>query len=533
MKKSAVTQELANIYPPWSKTRADQQSVGFQMLNTMAVPMERMEKALKTMGANQHLVTANLDEIDLTYRVTLPVTFSFDEDTTDPLHQAYSVPTVSGYLNGTWYDVSVAADNDIQSFWYDSSASRASLETTVSGVDHDLVSLTASGISVSGLWEHHLGGGAVWVETVGGTVYLSIEDNDLSRGRVILRGVNRQGLDDQDIIIFPWDMQQKSIKEWTKLTKVEAYDMEDNVEIFVTSANFNHEDYLSPWNLRFSEHRNKIDEFWALGVTASGTSLDRVGYITDEWQQLVLGFVDKEPKVRWDLLDSNGQTVSGVDIALQPFSDNVWMVTDDGTLYCYEAGESMVENVSLLKGRTAGTHVQIDVEEREVLLDDDITFTPWHARPLKEVVRYRLWYQTPSGDRYGLLDGSQVAFTSDFWVVGRQLQRTVSDTVTITAEGRGDYLLVLEVVYLDDTTDTEKVLVSVNYKTPKTTIDISSLVPEAIEGIDFDADQRLWVKTADKYYQINLHTDIMLVDYTRKIIYFKEPYTQVVVETSD
>jgi len=192
----------------------------------------------------------------------------------------------------------------------------------------------------------------------------------------------------------------------------------------------------------------------------------------------------------------------------------------------------MADSLDLIRDRTPGSHVQIDISPKWLLLGEDIDFVPWHARPIQEIVKYRLWYQTPGGVRYGLLDGSPVGFDTNFWVVGRQLKRTVADLQTITAVERGEYLLALEAVFDDESTHTEKVLVSVNYKIPRGTIDVSSFVTDPIIGIDFDADQAMWVQTADKYYKIALHTDIMLIDYTNKILYFKEPYEEVAVETS-
>jgi hypothetical protein len=532
MKKSAVTQELTNIYPPWARIRKDDQSVGYQLLNAVAQPMEHMEKQLIKGRSNAFLATANLDEIDLTHRVLLPETFSFDEDTSDPAGPVPVVPTVSGFLNSQWYDIVIAPQNDIESFWYDSIPNRASLTDTVSGVDHELLSFVNDGFIVSGLWEHHLDTGFLYVEASGPGTYLEKVGEELRRARVTLYGTNRQGQEDSETIIFPWPMYQRTLKEWNSITSIETRDMDEGIEVRLFSGAFKEEDYLDFWNLRYSENRRKVDDFWALGSIGQGSTLERAQYVTDEWEQLVLGFTDKEAKEAWELLDEYSLPVSGVDLTVQPFSDNVWVTTTSGLIHCYGTDSQMFENLDLVKDRTPGSHVQIDIEPRWLLLGEDIDFIPWHARPLEEIVRYRIWYQTPSGTRWGLLNGTQVPFSSDFWVVGRQLKRTIADLVTITATERGEYLLVLETIFDSDVTHTEKILVSVNYKLPKATIDISSLVTDSILGIDFDSDQSLWVRTSDKYYKIALHTDIMLIAYTNKVMYFKEPYEEVAVETN-
>ena len=259
--------------------------------------------------------------------------------------------------------------------------------------------------------------------------------------------------------------------------------------------------------------------------------MDRREYISDEWQQLILGFVDKEDKNRWELTDELYNPISGVDLSLQPFTDRAWVVTQSGMLYCYNALEYLVSGMDLVKDRTSGSHVIIELDQRYVLLGEDIEFIPWHARPLKEILKYRVWYQTPSGTKYGIQDGTPVAWGTDVWVTERQLQRSITDLVTITTTERGEYLLALDAIFTDGEEHHERVLVSVQSKQPVLTLDLSSLIPENIEGIDFDSDQYMWLKTTDKYYRINLHTDKMLIDYEQKLIYFKEPYEEVVVET--
>jgi len=89
----------------------------------------------------------------------------------------------------------------------------------------------------------------------------------------------------------------------------------------------------------------------------------------------------------------------------------------------------------------------------------------------------------------------------------------------------------LEAVFEDDSQHIEKVLVPVNYKTPLAEITtLSGLIPE-VTGIDFDSDQCMWLSTISGYYQIDLHKDIMLIDFNKKMIYFHEPYEEVGIET--
>lgn len=535
MKKSNVTRELVNAFPEWTRVRKDELSLGYQLLNAVAQPMERMEKELIRMRANYYLVTANLDEIDILYKVKLPASFTFEENNDDPTEPIPYPPTVSGLLDGTYYEVQPAGDNDLASFWYDAIPDRYSIGLSIDGIDTDeLLSTTVSGLPVTGVYEHHLNGGTVWVEAVGGTEYLTFEGRKLNRGRMILTGLTRKGTYETETIIFPWDMKQKSMKEWDKIYDIDTFDIEPEVLIQVRSSDFNQPPYLSPWNTRFSPQRKKIDEFWSLGEDYGFCTIDRVEYVSDEWQQLVLGFSDKHTVESWELLDSSMINISGVDMALQPFQDRAWVITEDAQLYCYDTSEMMASGIDRIRDKTPGSEVQIEVEDTNVVRGSDIIFIPWHARPLQEIRRYRVWYQTPSGNKYGIKDKSPVAFTSDFWVRGSgTITRSIENNISITAAELGEYMIVLEAEMWDGSEHTEKTLVSVNYKQPLKHLDLSSDIPEDCLGIDFDADQKMWVKTVSGYHQIDFHYDLMIIDYINKMLYFREKYDSVEVESND
>jgi len=145
----------------------------------------------------------------------------------------------------------------------------------------------------------------------------------------------------------------------------------------------------------------------------SGTQLDRIGYVSNDWQTILLGFPDKEVKESWELLNASEGAVSLVDIALQPFSNRVWGITGSKILYCYSLDEEMVEDVDFLSLRTVGSEVGLEFESKHILLGEAIQIDLLHLRPLQDINKYRIWYQTPAGTKYGLLNGSQVSYSSD------------------------------------------------------------------------------------------------------------------------
>lgn len=538
MKKSVTTRELVNLYPPTSRIRITDQAVGYQFLNTIGVPMERMDQELEKMQKNQYLTTANLDEIDIVYKTTMPTTFEFEQNLSDPTNPCPIAPTVSGLVvNDTfsgYLTVALADENDVKTFWYTSIPNRVSLETTDSG-NFSLLTKNANEFPNSGLLTHHLNkGGTIWVEAIGGVEYISINDRgEVDRGEVIIEGVTRKGTSEKENLIFAWDQKQRTFKDWKKINRIEVYNVESGVQLDFRSADFNQGPYLSFWNLRFSDIRTKIDEFWDIGTNEQDkVTLDRIAYVGDEWQQLMLGFSETEVREQWELIDVGLNPIDPVDMAIQPFTNRAWMVTSDGRLFAYSLEEEMVSGLDFLKERTNGPYVQLEIENERVTLEEDMSITPWHARPLQDIDRFRVSLQDPSGTQSGILDGELVDFTSNFFVFSPdRLKRLLDEEIILSASQRGEYKFTIEAFFEDGTKHVDRRIISVQWKIPIVELDLTDIISETIEGIDFDSDQKMWIKTATTFYQVNLHADLMIIDYANKVFYFKETYQDVGVKT--
>lgn len=531
MKKALSTQSLRAFYPTWSDIRNSWQSVGSQLLNVYGVQMDDMNIYLEKMKKNAFLSSINLDEVDWVYKIQLPTTYDFTLDTTDQLQPVYSPPTVRGLvvnsIHSGYVDVSVVGENTLEDMWYKEVPDRVDLQDEQTGSDI-LLHWPATSFPYSGLLTHHISdGGRLYIETTSGTQYISInDDGELDRAKITIYGTTRKGTKETETLVFPWDMKQSTSKEWKNITYIDTENLEDDVSIEIRSADFVWGPYLSFYNMRWSDIDTKIDEFWNIESIDTGTTLSLVGYIADEWQNLVLGFSNKVTKDRWELIDTDLSSISALDLAVQPFSERAWIV-DDSNLYCFSLEEVMVSGVDFLTDKTSDVDFKIELSDDYYTIGDDITFTPLHIRPVKQVDRYRLWYQTPSGTKYGLDAGTQVAFSSDFWQYSPPLKRELEGEITINATERGEYKICLEVYYPGDIHQIEKIVVPVKYKQPLSKIGISSYVTGDILGIDFDSDQQLWVKTDSGYFNFSLHSDSMIVDYSDKIIYLREDYEEV------
>lgn len=532
MKNSNKTKQLTASFPEWAKIR-DEQSIGYTFLNVLAQPLEELDKQLEKMLRNQYIPSFNLDEIDLTYKVELPSTFSFTLDLTDPTNPVKVAPTLQGLVINDvisgYVDVDIAEDNDLKTFWYDSLPNRVTYGEVASG-EYVLLTLSNDEVTWSGEMTHHLadessGGGSLWIEVADGTPYIRKNEtlNRIERSQVRIEGVTRKGTEDEETFAFGWDEKQKSLKEWRRINKIDISHMNTGTTIQLRSGDFNEGPYWSFWNNRFADSKKKIDEFFDLGTTIAGNStLEYISHISDDFRLLIQGFDDKEVKKSWELLDEDDNTLNLVDLTVQPFTDRIWTVTSDGQLLCYDSREDMIENFEFLKDKTSGANVQLQFDYTNILLGEDFVFRPLHLRIEQEILKYRVWWTDP--------DGTEYFHTDDDWLFPTQTLRLLGEDFTVTPAIRGEWLFNVETVFIDETEQTDKRIGVVTYKNPLVTLDLSSIISQPIVGLDFDNDQQLWVLTDDDFYhRIDFHTDIALVDYNNKVIYLKENYTDLKV----
>ena len=99
MAKSRSVQSIVNAFPEWSNVRSDEQSIGFQLLNTTGKTLDYLYKQLNKVNSNFFLNTAAISDIDLYYKLQLPMEYEFTKEDDDNTEFFYLAPTVSGYVD--------------------------------------------------------------------------------------------------------------------------------------------------------------------------------------------------------------------------------------------------------------------------------------------------------------------------------------------------------------------------------------------------------------------------------------------------
>ena len=145
-KLSPLTQELVNSFPEWTEVRANNQSLGFQVLNSLSNHIEDLEMSMNRLKDNVQLTTVNLDEPDFIYKVNANE-FTFQTVYENGILLNYTAPTVVGYSDTSFavsHNVTNIDDGSLKTFWMKSDPDRISSSSKFTG----------TGISISDTIEH-------------------------------------------------------------------------------------------------------------------------------------------------------------------------------------------------------------------------------------------------------------------------------------------------------------------------------------------------------------------------------------------
>lgn len=535
-KKTKVTQEMANGFPKWTKVRMDDQSIGQQLLNTIGVNLERIETELFRGFKNTSLTTANVGEIDLTYRYTLPRSFFFEVDDVNTLSPIPVPPTMSGLIEGEWVEIAEAESGGLREFWYDAIPDRVTEVEVYSGEGYKTLDAVSSGL----LWESipnppSANNLLVTVQS-GIKLFDAVTDNsgEFTRAKVRIEGTTWKGTSEVEEIGFLYNQTLKSIKVWEKIDKIEALDFPSEANISVRSHGFFQKNAEDSFELtsQFKDGRDNMPHFWNLEESCwlPGLTLltDNI-YVVNKAIDVLRNRTEVQPYRQWELLNESEDTIEPLDIALLPYQERFWAVSASG-LYLYD-NEWNQPDIKLLTGKTNSPLAQITLEKDYVTRDEPLEVELRFVRPIKTVVRHRFSITFPDGVTMGVLaDGTLVAGTEDFWVASNGEERLLRHSTELQLEEYGDHVLTLEVSYFDGSVETDKRLVRVDFKKPLREFDLYTLIGEEAKAIDIDHQQRILVLDVnDNIHRLDVHYDIALIDYLNKELVFREPYEEVKV----
>lgn len=550
--KAPITQKLLNEFPSSSDVRNDEQSLGAQYIGVIGNNLEDLHEQLKDLGSNYYPGTADKKDIDVVYRVQLSLTKDFELSNSDPNNPIFIPPTVTGLHDSVWSPIIIASGNDIESFWYDQVPSRVDFQSfpITNTITDDASNIIYGGIAtfieansplitVSGI-EIDQPKSKLLVEIVQGDSFLSINNQGLAqRGTVTLTGTTTKGQKDSETLIFIHNEIQRTNKEWSQIDRIDINNIEtDQAKLRLMQHKFgrNHTPKIPAptdfYNLAVSAgSKEDIDLFWDVNVSSSNIPiLELLTWQVDDIKSRVGGLIDTQVIRSFELLDPNFQSISiPIDLAIEPFSHRIW-IADSTNIYIYN-NEQSLPNLRVLAKKNFDAMSIIEVDNYHITRNDSVNLSYIWRRPITDIIKHRVYVYAPDGTGFTIMNGTMIALDlNGSWIDGTPDGRNLRASDSFSLNQIGDWVWNMDVVYTNGAKENDQRIVSVDSKSAMTSfaLGISGAV---IEGLDFDSDQNLWVliniSGARSKLKVIPHYDVMLVDYDRKTLIFRESYDQV------
>ena len=533
MDRSRLIREITNVYPPWSDTRADEQSLGFNILNVGARQVEDLTKSLRELTDAYCVTTANTDTVANLYAFDLGNDYEFTVNNDNLVNPVYADPVVSGVTaSGVTVAVDLATDNSLEEMlaalpsrmMHVASESGINLLLTET-VDQTPFTSIADPVTPNNLT----------IRLSFGEEYLAADDdNNVHRGRVIVTGTTAKGTTESETLIFIHDETQITRKEWKSDLEIEVFDIAPTYTVIeVFDMDFRTGPYLDFYNFEYNFEREKSDVFWTIDVNGNygGATLDRMLYSVENLFSRIAGgdFLQQHAEVSFELLDTSGANILALDLAIKPFTTNIYIINQT-MLYIYDSDVALATQ-SLIPDKTASSMCKIQTRATYFQRGDTLDVDLYFKRPINSIARHRLSVLAPDGVQYGVFNNALTDISSNFWIEGDPVRRKLRNTEQVVLDAIGEWVFTLEVVYVDGLEETDQRTAIVPSKSPLFELDLTTILPASVSditGIAFDGNQQLWVVDDNNIrYRLSEHKDVMLVDFQNKRMFFFEEYDTV------
>jgi len=229
---SWMTQRLANRAPEWTKARMWSWSTLQQMLNPIGADLERVHKQLVEERNNIFLSSTDINLIDRLYSVELGVGMEFTNNGEHDGIPVFEQPTVYADISDVEYQLTIAANNDIESLSYttipsrltDGSESYEYVEVIPRTDIQDLSSTTPNDIVINGHLYITIRDNSTWELRARNNIYYS---------KVYIRGITRKGTEVEEAVPIRFNGTFKTINQWQSVTQVFVSYMDDTAQITV------------------------------------------------------------------------------------------------------------------------------------------------------------------------------------------------------------------------------------------------------------------------------------------------------------
>jgi len=530
------TQAMANYTPEWARSRFDKYSNFQQFANPSANFLQEIEDSLFHQSSSYYVQTSNLNELGTLFKVELGGDFEFQTTILDDGTRLQIPPEVKAIQDITIYEPNAEYYNDLKNFYINKLPTR--LDETKEKIDSLLIVPKTLASEAEIFLNYDL--------VREGSFALSIEDS-LQFTQIInnefrflycrIKGISRERkVQTEDLVIIDNDTYYPS-RLWKRIDSIQFINLPENCNL-----NFSI-DHARPLGAFVPDSYNHVTTgdidkatFWKMKETNTGSILQQWVLLESTPEAIISSLGEKDLVTEFELLDIDGQTnLNLLDIDSFKFSNHIYGI-DQEYLYVFDKREdysTLVKMMPEING-TAGFILNIDSDELgRQAGTKTITISGVQKAPGKSIAQYRMSVRDPDGTvNYILSDNTltQNKLIAGVVIPSEEFQ-LITSVFFYDMNMMGDYLVKLETVYKDGTSDIDTKIIRIHKKAALAKYKLERIFGETeIVRMFVDFDQQLKVLDSEnELHTIRFAKDNMLIDYSNGLLYFSEEYDEVEV----
>lgn len=515
--RSVWTQNTANELAPFTYARKCENSVFQTFINPTALNLEKKSKEIQIHGENLFLPTAHLDSLNKLHTYQL----SYDETavTYSQLGDGqFVLPSVTGYSNGSKISVRNASGNLLENLFYLSLPTRISGELTASGYFETILAATISTDFPQTEFPDFALPSYLYVETIGGVQYRGDSGPVEIYFTVTIEGKDRVGAEQSEQLVFSRDQILKTSKTWSEITRITTSGDFNECLVAVYRVPPRGAPFFDPY-IRFISNDLNNELFWRLN---SGI-LEECALSTTDILEILREIPAETVQRHYELADINGNYISAEDLT----ADHTWLyAVDHEKLYVFSKLRKWpVETKTLLQSGDIDYELTAYGDQLTYIRNDAIQLEVEHVKATRIPLAYTLDVRKPDGSTERLSFGRNESSRSYVYRF---------PTLEYTLTSSGVYIFTLEIAYTNDTVDKTQVLIEVVPRQAVAEYSLKSVwgEPELLQKrVLFGDDGHLYIINGTDMYRVDFKYDYMIYDYTSKVLYFREEYEHVEVDS--
>jgi len=568
--KSWTAQRILNRFPIWSRARTRDDAVARYMFNPLCIYMDEMYENLIGIKRNYYIGKTDLLEQAFIYTVDLPNTFEFVEAGNTQGIPTYEAPQVTGVIGASAINIEVSDLAQLQQIEKAAVAPTRIDATKLFSTFNDIVVpetqiISLDSVVVNDEYVDELG--YIYVEIDDATQFGEIlNDGRVVRPKVIIKGT--PWLEDdakEEHLGYRANSERRSIERWDEIEIIETHGIYDGGATLRAHTGFSKRSLQEPmafWtddlqevtllynisNNTFGSNHLPTIQFLVPEITSptlrqQGFSTDvleyEFGVMLDHSTYLpnpIVG-LERMPFTRWFVVATNDSM--HIISARIPHLFN-WISEDDN-------GTNIVSDA--LKSRSIGPELHITSERNWMNYSEDGTsflLETRHAKPVRGIrsTRLSITYDSPGLStpvvKYYDWSANEIDIVTDFnngWIFNSSSDASPTDWdekhLTIDVSSVLDHpawvaVVKLEAKMTDNTTESDVLILHSDIRTVEKTIDWPDEIKGKVNGILYDAKDRLLVRTTDnEVWIVNTYWDYCLIDYKRGTVFLREEYDSV------